>query len=140
MFKLILVYIFAISIAVQPVAMAVDFHAQDLDTEHQKAHQSLLTNTNIVKQSISTIEIPAQTVGHWFNNKSINLLTDHTNDNNNAEQHGECHQGHCHHSSIVFIVKLDNHKQDKLLTSHLLAASLVFNSLSISPDLRPPIT
>lgn len=123
----------------QPVAAAVDFHVQDLNTVHQAAHQSLIDNTNTVTKSINHIEVAEQAVGHWFNSKSVKVLTKHTDDHNNAEQHGECHQGHCHHSSIVFIVKLDSNKQLKLLAGNLLSAGLVFNSLSISPDLRPPI-
>jgi len=51
----------------------------------------------------------------------------------------DCHKGHCHHASAVYLAVNSNNIFIDLANTKVSQIALLVNSPLISPDLRPPI-
>jgi len=123
MSKLSISYLLALMIVFQSFLAIADIHSVDNDAAF--FHQESIHQTDDLEQT------PAEF-------KEQDLVNEITTENT-PENHVECHHGHCHHASVVFMVK-DNtvallNRQNDLLRS----IKLSFTPPHLSPDLRPPI-
>ncbi len=116
-------YMVVVLIALQSV-----FSILDTVTTHQYSYE-LSHQVNDHHAHIELVSLYTQLGG----------LDDSHIDHNESEDHPDCHQGHCHHGTTVFVELETLHSFAKQNVSQLTLANRFFVSNFISPDLRPPI-
>lgn len=102
-------YLLALMIALQSFVAVADIHPITLD---QDIHQ----NEHAVSE--------AEPVHHV---------------DNGGDKHPDCHHGHCHHASVVFVVKEQANAIISSPNNKFSRLAQTSASLLLSPDLRPPI-
>ncbi len=107
-------YIVVILIAMQSVLAIAD-----TDTAHQTTHQNIHQATD--HHSLAELNV-------------LNL-----DDMQHHDSHGECHQNHCHHSSMVYIELNSLLLFDSLNYQEIAGHNPLFISYSAMPNVRPPI-
>lgn len=120
MSKLSISYLLALMIVFQSFLAIADVHQTEPNVEfHQVAAQ---------QHNLQVHEHLAANFGQ------------HDNSEQEINNHVECHHGHCHHASVVFLVKTTNSLNFNRQNHHISQSLLAFTSPNISPDLRPPIS
>jgi len=116
--RLFIAYMVVILIALQSV-----FSIPDTAATHQSSHQD------------SDHHSAAELASLYTQPDSL----DNSHEHNEADDHPDCHQSHCHHGVIVFVELKTPYAFAKQMVSQLPLADRFFISYFISPDLRPPI-
>jgi len=125
--RTIFCYIVVILIALQSVNAIAAINAS-----HQNSHQD---------SHLKNIAHSHQDSDHHSEQEFIALqaqTVDGEPSHSDAD-HPDCHSNHCHHSNLVYLdlssaVQLLNSIEKQVITN-----TILFNSLPISPDSRPPI-
>ena len=112
-------YLVVVLIALQSV-----LSIPDTATTHQSSHQDSDHHSAVELASLYTQLESAD--------------NSHAN-HNEADDHPDCRQSHCHHGAIVFVELEAPYAFAKQMVSQLSLAERFFVSYFISPDLRPPI-
>ena len=58
---------------------------------------------------------------------------------NDDADHPDCHANHCHHSNLVYLELSSKVHLPIEAAKQVLDRTKFFNSLAVTPDLRPPI-
>ncbi|OUR62779.1 hypothetical protein A9Q74_03670 [Colwellia sp. 39_35_sub15_T18] len=116
-------YLVVVLIALQSV-LSIPDTATTHQSSHQASHQESDHHSAVELASLYTQLESAD--------------NSHAN-HNEADDHPDCHQSHCHHGAIVFVELEAPYAFAKQMVSQLSLAERFFVSYFISPDLRPPI-
>ncbi|MCP4321504.1 MAG: hypothetical protein GY787_06570 [Alteromonadales bacterium] len=128
-------YIVIILIALQSVSAIAAVNAS-----HQESHQFTHKNAHLKTTNHSHLN-NHQDSDHHSEQELLAFQAqalDGENTHSDAD-HPDCHSNHCHHSNLVY---LDLSSSVALLNTtekQVINTTTAFNSLPISPDLRPPI-
>lgn len=97
------------------------------------AMQSVLSIADIHIENYNHAEISTQSIHDSAEQLAVSITE-------NDELHNvDCHQGHCHHASVVYLEFNNTDMIVDLASVQLSQVALSINSPLISPDLRPPI-
>lgn len=128
-------YIVVILIALQSVTAIAA-----INTSHQDSHQnSHLLNTAHAHQGSQQDKHQ-----HSKHHSEQELLAFQANSLNGESGHSDvehldCHSNHCHHSNLVYLDFSSSVSLLNTIENQVINKTFLFNSLPISPDLRPPI-
>jgi len=125
MSKLSFSYLLALMIVLQSIFAIADSH--EVESEH--------TLINSSQDFSHQLHQDTQLLEQYSHSSLSSSLLDENNDNT----HQECHHGHCHHASIVFIVKENSQVLNSLENDKFAQRQLAFLSPHLSANLRPPI-
>lgn len=53
--------------------------------------------------------------------------------------HPDCHSNHCHHSNLIYLDLSSQVYLSNTIDKQVINKTVLFNSLPVSPDSRPPI-
>ena len=101
------------------------------------------SDTNI--NSHQLLIMPSDGQSHLVQSHSVlrdaqYLRGDIAHNDGHSEEEPDCHHGHCHHASVVFIVKASELLALTRQSNSVKENIALFISPNISPDLRPPIS
>lgn len=128
-------YIVIILIALQSVnaiAAISPSHNDSHQNSHLSAHQKNLAHSYQRKHQDSDHHSAAELLAlqtQVLDGESIHSEVDHP----------DCHANHCHHSNLIYLDLLSQVHLSNTIDKQVINKTVLFNSLPISPDSRPPI-
>lgn len=128
-------YIIIILIALQSVSAIAA-----INTSHQDPHQ--LTHKNAHSQNTThSLQGKHQDSDHHTEQELLAFQAqslDGENTHSDAD-HPDCHSNHCHHSNLVYLDLSSSVPLLHTIEKQAINTAVLFNSLPLSPDSRPPI-
>jgi len=124
-------YVVVILIALQSVnaiAAINDSHQDSHQLTHKNAHLENITHSHQDSEHHTEQELLA------FQSKALNGDTPHSD-----ADHPDCHSNHCHHSNLIYLDLSSFMNLSITIDKQVINKAVLFNSLPISPDSRPPI-
>ncbi len=124
-------YVVVILIALQSVnAIAA------INLSHQDSHQLTYKNAHLKNTAHSHQDSDHHSEQELLAFQAQSL--DGENTHSDAD-HPDCHSNHCHHSNLIYIELSSLMNLSITIDKQVINKTVLFNSLPISPDSRPPI-
>jgi len=124
-------YVVIILIALQSVnAIAA------INISHQDSHQLTHKKSQLKNTAYSHQDSDHHTEQELLAFQSQALNGDNTHSD---ADHPDCHSNHCHHSNLIYLDLSSFMILSITIDKQVINKKVLFNSLPISPDSRPPI-
>ncbi|ALO36426.1 hypothetical protein CMT41_18015 [Colwellia sp. MT41] len=129
--RILCCYLVIILIVLQSVNAIAAISISQNDAQqnsHLTAHQNSHSNSHQDSDHHSAAELLAFQI-QALDGKSVHSDADHP----------DCHTNHCHHSNLLYLDFSSPVYLSKTIDKQVSNKTVLFNSLPLSPDSRPPI-
>ncbi|PKG81332.1 hypothetical protein CXF85_17805 [Colwellia sp. 75C3] len=118
-----------------------------INDSHQDSHQSSQQNSHLsshqqnIAHSYQDFQVNHQDSDHHSEAELIAFQTqtlDGQSTHSDAD-HPDCHSNHCHHSNLIYLDLSSQVHLSITTDKQVINKAVLFNSLPVSPDSRPPI-
>ena len=135
--RMLCFYIVIILIALQSVSAIVainDSHQNSHLSSHQQSNSNQSQSQDLHQSNHQDSDHHSEAELLAFQAQALDGEPVHSD-----ADHPDCHSNHCHHNNLIYLDLSSQVYLSNTMDKQVINKTVIFNSLPVSPDSRPPI-